>query len=118
MLPTQNNLGSKIMLLCPSQLNLRLSLNFKKNSERGFKSKGDTCDAVKKLKYGKMYVCPKTSSFISYDWHYTEDYMVILLSVSIDLLRMIMKTDFPLRKQVYENIALHNDAGNQSATTN
>ena len=65
-----------------------------------------------------MYIYPTTSSFISYDWYYTADYMVILLSVSIDILRMIMKTDFPHRKEMYVNIALHNDAGNQCAMDN
>ena len=44
--------------------------------------------------------------------------MVILLFVSIDILRMIMKKDFAKRKEVYEEIALHNDAGNQSPMDN
>ena len=117
MLCTQNNLASVIVLLCPSELDLTLSLTFKKNIERGFKS-SDSCDAVRKLKHGEMYVFPTTSSFISYDWYYTADYMVILLSVSIDILRMIMKKDFAKIKEVYEGIALLNDAGNQSPMDN
>ena len=104
------------MFLCPGELDLTLSLTFKKNIERGFKS-SDTCDAVRKLKHGEMYICPTTSSFISYDWYYTADYMVILLSVSIDILRMIMKKDFLQRKEVYD-IALHKDRGNQCAMDN
>ena len=73
---------------------------------------------MKKLKQGDMYICPTTSSYISYDWFYTEDYIVILLSVSVDILRMIMKKDFAQRKEVYEDIALYNDAGNQSPMDN
>ena len=89
MLPTQNNLASVIVFLCPNKLNLSLSLTFKKKIKRGYKV-SDTCDVVRKLKHGEMYICPTTSSFIRYDWYYTADYMVILLSVSIDILRMIM----------------------------
>ena len=55
MLPTQNNLASVIVFLCPSELDLTLSLTFKKNTERGFKS-SDTCDVVRKLKHGEMYI--------------------------------------------------------------
>ena len=65
-----------------------------------------------------MYICPTTSFFISYDWFYTADYKVILLSMSIDILRMIMKKDFPQKKEVYEEIALHKEAGNQSTMDN
>ena len=41
MLPTQNNLASVIVFLCPNELNLSLSLTFNKNIERGFKVSGE-----------------------------------------------------------------------------
>ena len=58
MLPTQNNLASVIVFFSPSELNLKLSLTFKKNIERGFKS-SDTCDAVRKLKTEKCMFAPR-----------------------------------------------------------
>ena len=59
MLSTQNNLASVIVFLFPSELNLTLSLTFKKNIERGFKSKGDTCDTVRKLNTEKCTFAPR-----------------------------------------------------------
>ena len=93
-------------------------MNIKKNVGRGFKPKDDFCPTVRKLKHGEMYDCLTASSFINYNWHYTENNMFCLLCVSIYLLEMIMKSDFPLRKKLYENIELHDDAENQSAMDN